>query len=419
MSAFDALKMIDWQDNSPKNAIKWGSSPPKDPVIAQWLNMGNSSSGVSVTVESAMRLSAVHSCVRVIAETLATVPVILYKRKGDAKERDTNHPLYSILHDQPNAWQTSFEFKEMLAAHICLRGNAYAEIIRNGGGQVEQLIPLHPDRVLPFMSQGQRVYQYQPPEGETRILLPGEMFHVPGLSFDGVSGLNPIEYHRDTIGDAIATRDHGSKVFANGAQIGGVLKHPAHLGKDAQDRLREQFQKRYEGTQNAGKTLILEEGMDFIKLGMTSQDAQFLETRKYQVSDIARIFRVPPHMIGDLERATFSNIEQQSLEFVQYTMLPWFRRFEEAVKRDLILKNSQFSEFLLDVLLRGDIKSRYEAYAIARNWGFMNANEIRSKENMNPVENGEIYLQPLNMQPAGQFKEPDAKPAKQEAENNA
>jgi len=350
-----------------------------------------------------MRFSAVYSCVRVIAETLATVPIILYRRKGDAKERDVNHPLYSLLHDYPNAWQTAFEFKEMLAMHICLRGNAYAEIIRNGGGQPEQLIPLHPDRVSPYLIEGQRVYKYWPPDGTTRILMPGEMFHVPGLSFDGVSGLNPIEYQRDTIGDAIATREYGSKVFNNGAMVSGILKHPSHLSAEATQRLAKQIKDKYEGAANAGKTLILEEGMDFSKLGMTSQDAQFLENKKFQISDIARIFRVPPHLIGDLDRATFSNIEQQSLEFVQYTMLPWFTRFEQAVKRDLILKNNQFAEFLMDVMLRGDIKSRYDAYAVGRNWGWLNANEIRARENMNPVENGDIYLQPLNMQPAGQF----------------
>lgn len=402
MTAFETLRKIQWLPRT-QNAAKWGSTPPRDPVIAQWLNLGNSESGVSVTKTSALQLSAVHACIKVLSEAIGTAPLMLYRQKKDGKERDIKHPLYTILHDRPNLWMTPFEFKELLVGCICLRGNFYAEIIRNGGGQVEELIPLNPDRVMPFLKDRKKLFMMYTDSGEPIVKMPGEIFHVMGMSLDGVTGLNPIEYHRETIGDAIATRKHGSKLFSNGAMIGGVLKHPAHLSKEAQERLVEQFKKRYEGGDNAGKTLFLEEGMDYLKLGMTSQDAQFLETLKYQISDIARIFRVPPHMIGDLERATFSNIEQQSLEFVQYTILPWARRIEESIKRDLILKSSQYSEFLLDILMRADIKSRYDAYAVARNWGWMTANEIRARENMNPVDNGDIYLQPLNMQPAGEF----------------
>lgn len=387
-------------------AVKWGSAPPRDPVVASWFGWNETASGANVTPDSALQVSAVYACVRVLAETLASVPLVVYKRlPNGGKDRDFAHYLYRILHDQPNEWQTSFEFREMMMGHLCLRGNAYAQIISGPKQGVSALVPLHPDRVRPFIAPNKKIaYEYQPLDGQKQVFLREEIFHLRGLSQDGIIGLNPIQLQREAVGLAMVTEEHGARLFSNGTELGGVLKHPGKMGKDAFERLEKSWKQRYAGIKNTGSTAILEEGMTFEKMGMTSEDAQFLETRKYQVSEIARIFRVPPHMIGDLEKATFSNIEQQSLEFVQFTMMPWFTRWEQAIQRDLIVnKELNFTEFMVQGLLRGDLKSRYEAYATGRQWGWLSANDIRGMENLNPIEDGDVYLSPMNMTPANQL----------------
>ena len=353
-----------------------------------------------------MRVAAVFACVRVISESLAQLPLILYRQLTDGKERAKDHPLYRILHTKPNRWQTPYEFKRMLTGHAVLRGNGYARIAHTNGTAVSELIPLHPDRVRPYWSNGAPAYEYTPPNGPTQIFLQSEMFHLRGYSDDGLMGLNPITLHREAVGLALATEDHGARLFSNGVRPSGILKMAGHLkDEETRKRFKQSFREAYAGSAKSGETLLLEDGLEWSQVGMTSEDAQFLETRQFQKSEIASIFRVPPHMIGDLTRATNNNIEHQSLEFLTHTLGPWITCFEQAVTRDLIPQSEQedlVAEFLADAMLRGDIQTRYKAYASGRQWGFLSANDIRRKENMNPIEDGDEYLTPVNMLPAGE-----------------
>lgn len=386
---------------------------PRDPGLARMFGLftGSTDSGVAINADNAPEVMAVMACVRVIAETMGCLPLVLYKRlESDDKVKATEHPLYNLLRYQPNQWQTWSEFIEMMTAHVLLRGNAYAEIYTNGAGQITELIPRHPDRMMTYMVKNQRAFRHQPENGPARTLLQGEVFYVPGLSFDGVRGIDPIAYARNAIGLARVTEMYGSRFFANDARPSVILKHPGQLSPAARDNLRTSWEERHKSAARSHKPAILEEGLDVKEIGVDPEHAQFLETRKFQKDEIAGIFRVPPHMIGNLDKATFSNIEHQSRGFVDYTMLPWFTRFEQAIRRDLLTeaeKKNYFAEFLPDALLRGDTKSRYDAYAVGRNWGWLSVNDIRRRENMNLVEDGDVYLQPLNMQDAGQ---PDQSP---------
>lgn len=387
---------------------------PRDPVLATWWGGGiNSSSGQAVTADTAMRVAAVFACVRVIAESMAQMPLILYRQLDDGKERAKDHPLYRILHTRPNRWQTPYEFKRMLAGHAVLRGNGFAEILHTGGKGVAELIPLHPDRVRPFWYNDLPAYEYSPPNGSSRVILHADMFHLRGFSDDGLNGLNPIQLHREAIGLSLATEEHGARLFSNGVRPSGVLKMTSHFKDDeARKNFKKSWKEAYAGSSKSGETIVLEDGLDWTQIGMTSEDAQFLETRKFQRSEVASIFRVPPHMIGDLERATNNNIEYQSLEFLTHTLGPWITGFEQAVTRDLIeetLQEELFAEFLVDALLRGDIGARYKAYATGRQWGWLSPNDILRKENMNPIpdeKGGNEYLKPVNMIPLGQAPQP-------------
>ena len=391
-----------------KRATSYPGAHPRDPGLAALYGWGQeTASGAVINEDNALEISTVYACVRVIAETLAMLPLILYRRQGDTKTRAVNHPLYRVLHSKPNRWQTSFQWREMMAGHVLLRGNAYSEIVPTGGLGVAELIPLHPDRVRPEQLDDMSiVYEYTPPSGRPRVILQSEMHHFCGLSLDGVTGISPIKYHRETLGLSAVTLEHGARTFKNGAKPGGVLTHPGTLNDGPLKRLKAQWQDDYAGASNAGKTLVLEEGMDWKQIGLTNEDAQYLETRKFQRSEIASIYRIPPHLIGDLEKSTFSNIEHQGLEFVKYTMAPWFARWEQAISRDFLTdreRDRYFAEFLVDGLLRGDIKSRYDAYSVGRQWGWLSANDVRNLENMNPIDEGDEYLSPLNMIPASQI----------------
>lgn len=352
-----------------------------------------------------MRHSAVYACVRLLAETVASLPLHVYRRTATGKELATDHPLYRVLHDSPNDEMTSFQFREVMQAHLALWGNAYAQIQRDGSGRI-QLWPIQPQYVQPERNNaGQivyKVYQYQT-TGTFRYLSYDEMLHIPGLSFNGIVGLSPIGLAREAIGLGLAAEKFGARFFGSGTNFGTVLTHPNSLSDEALAHLRRSFEKRAKGLDNSHSMLILEEGLDIKNVAIPPEDSQFIETRKFQVNDIARIFRIPPHMIGDLERATFSNIEQQSIEFVQHTIRPWLVRWEQQINKKL-LGGDYFAEFNVDGLLRGDIKSRYEAYAIARQNGWMSANDIRRLENMDPLPGrvGDTYLVPLNMQDAAQ-----------------
>lgn len=385
-----------------------------DPRDEFWWSSGAAAfmaaSGIPVTPENAMKASAVWACVNLISKTLAMLPLIVYQRRTDGgRDRAEGHPLYDVLRWQPNRWQTAMEWKEMLQGHLLLRGNAYSQIVPGRRGFVDQLIPLHPDRVEPeFTEEGTVRYRVTDPDGTQRVLLQDEVFHLRAFSSDGLKGMSVIAYARESIGVALAAESYGARVFSQDARPGGVLEHPGTLSKEARDNLRRSWHEQHAGLQNAHKVAILEEGMKWHQIGLTNEDAQFLQTREFQIADIARYFGVPLHLIQMTEKSTSwgTGIEQLSLGFVIYTEMPWMVRWEQAVHRDLILaKDRYFAEFLPDALLRGDIKTRYEAYAIGRQWGWLSVNDVRRFENMNPVANGDEYLRPLNMAPLGMTPE--------------
>lgn len=364
-----------------------------------------SNAGVNVNEYNAMQVSAVYACVRVLSETIASLPLPLYRRLERGKEKATYHPLYFLLHDMPNPDMTSFTFRETLMSHLLLWGNAYAQVIRNGKGNISELWPLLPDRmsVERDLISGQLVYKYSK-DGQQILLKQEEVLHIPGLGFDGIKGYSPIHMAREAIGLALATEEFGSRFFANGARPGGVLEHPGVV-KDP-EKLRKSWEEVYKGVKNSHKIAVLEEGMKYHEIGIPPEDAQFLETRKFQLNEICRIFRVPPHLVGDLERATFSNIEHQSIEFVVHTVRPWLVRWEQAITKCLLREGERkiyFPKFTVDGLLRGDFKARMEGYAIGRQNGWLSANDIRELEDMNPIpeeQGGDIYLVNGNMIPA-------------------
>lgn len=372
--------------------------------------LGTSSSGKRVNERSAMQMTAVYSCVRILSEAVASLPLHLYRYNDKGgKEKATEHPMYFILHDEPNPEMTSFIFRETLMTHLLLWGNAYAQVIRNGKGEVVALYPLMPNRMtVDRDDKGQLYYEYMVSDtdpktmkGTTVKLNPRDVLHVPGLGFDGLVGYSPIAMAKNAIGLAISAEEYGSKFFANGANPSGVLEHPGVL-KDP-SKIRESWTQTFGGSNNSNKVAVLEEGMKYTPISISPEQAQFLETRKFQINEIARIFRVPPHMVGDLDKSSFSNIEQQSLEFVKYTLDPWVSRWEQAMVRSLLSpeeKKKYFIKFNLDGLLRGDYQSRMNGYAVARQNGWMSANDIRELENLDRIpeeKGGDLYLINGNM----------------------
>ena len=374
--------------------------------------LGNSASGKPVTERSAMQMTAVYSCVRILAEAVAGLPIHLYRYTEDGgKEKALDHPLYRLLHDEPNPEMSSFVFRETLMTHLLLWGNAYAQVIRNGKGEVVALYPLMPNKMTVDRDEnGQLYYTYRrskeeaPTMGGSSVTLkPSDVLHIPGLGFDGLVGYSPIAMAKNSIGMAIACEEYGAKFFANGATPGGILEHPGTV-KDPQ-RVRDSWNSAFGGSANANKVAVLEEGMKYTPISISPEQAQFLETRKFQINEIARIFRVPPHMVGDLEKSSFSNIEQQSLEFVKYTLDPWVVRWEQSIQRALLTQDEKalyFVKFNLEGLLRGDYQSRMNGYAIGRQNGWMSANDIRELENLDRIpgsDGGDLYLINGNMLP--------------------
>ncbi len=386
---------------------------------------GGTTAGKTVNERTAMQTTAVYACVRILAEAIAGLPLHVYRYRSDGgKERIPFHPLYHLLHDEPNPEMTSFVFRETLMSHLLLWGNAYAQVVRNGRGQTIALYPLLPSKMdVSRASNGELVYTYYRdvdesglnPKGGYVTLRKDEVLHIPGLGFDGLIGYSPIAMAKNAIGMSLATEEYGAAFFANGANPGGVLEHPGVI-KDIQ-RVKDSWNSAYQGSGNAHKVAVLEEGMKFQAIGIPPEQAQFLETRKFQINEIARIFRVPPHMVGDLEKSSFSNIEQQSLEFVKYTLDPWVIRWEQSLQQTLLLPSEKvvlFIKFNLDGLLRGDYQSRMNGYSVGRQNGWMSANDIRELEDMNRIpveEGGDLYLVNGNMLPlnqAGNFYEKEA-----------
>lgn len=363
-----------------------------------------SNSGVEVDEESSLRISAVYACVKVIAETIASLPLVLLKElsNGD-NEKAKQHPLYSVLHDSPNSEMTSFTFREMLMTNLLLWGNAYALIKRDANGHVVELYPLKSKNMVVERDAVTNAikYTYTNNKGITKTYKPKQVLHIPAFTFDGIVGVSPITYAREAMGLSLATEEFGARFFGNGARPGGVLEHPGVV-KDP-EKLRDSWNKVYQGTQNSHKVAVLEEGMKYHEIGMSPEDSQFLQTRAFQINEICRIFRVPPHMIGDLSRSTFSNIEHQSIDFVVHTIRPWIARWEQAITRSLLNdeeKTIYYARFNVNGLMRGDFNSRMSGYAIARQNGWMSANEIRALEDMNKIpsdQGGDLYLLNGNM----------------------
>ena len=366
---------------------------------------GKSAAGAKVNEFTAMQTTAVYACVRILAESIAALPLHVYEYKGQGKERVPGHPLYFLLHDSPNPEMTSFIFRETAMIHLLLWGNSFSQIIRDGMRRVVGLYPLLPNRMSVDRDEhGELVYTYTPmsdsnpnlKSGQSIKLRREDVLHIPGLGFDGLVGYSPIAMARNAVGMTLACEEYGSSFFANGARPGGVLKHPGVI-KDP-SKLRESWQAVYGGTANTGKVVVLEEGVDYQQISIPPEEAQFLETRKFQIDEIARLYRVPPHMIGDLEKSSFNNIEQQSLEYVKYTLNPWVVRWEQSLQKALLLPSEQkryFIKFNVDGLLRGDYQSRMQGYATGRQNGWLSANDIREMENMNPIpdeEGGNLYL---------------------------
>ena len=377
---------------------------PKNRVGGGWnFLFGGTTSGKAVNERTAMQTSAVYACVRILAESVAGLPLHVYERTANgSKSTKPSHPLYQLLHDEPNREMTSFVFRETLMSHLLLWGNAYAQIIRDGRGFPIALYPLLPDRMAVDRNEnGELVYTYQTDKGQVKLRREN-ILHIPGLGFDGLIGYSPIAMAKNAVGLALATEDYGAAFFANGANPGGVLEHPGVIKPEQADRLRESWQSQFGGA-NAHKVAVLEEGLKFHQMSIPPEQAQFLETRKFQINEIARIFRVPPHMVGDLEKSSFSNIEQQSLEFVKYTLDPWVVRWEQSLQQALILPSEKatiFIKFNLDGLLRGDYQSRMQGYSTGIQNGFMSVNDVRGLEDMNLLtaeEGGDLHFVNGNM----------------------
>lgn len=375
-----------------------------------------SNSGVSVDEETALKTSAVFACVKVLAETVASLPLVLYDEKVDGnKEKAKQHPLYWVLHDIPNDEMTSFSFREMMMENLLLWGNAYALIQRDKKtGKIKGLYPLKAKNMTVERDAVTDKIKYIYTNGvKSATYKPSQIFHIPAFSFDGVKGVSPITYARESIGLALATEEYGAKFFGNGARPGGILEHPG-IVKDP-EKLRESWNRVYQGAKNSHRVAVLEEGMKYHEIGMSPEDSQFLETRSFQVTEIARIFRVPPHMIGDLSRSTFSNIEQQSIDFVVYSVRPWLVRWEQAISRSLLTEEERtiyYAKFNADGLMRGDFSSRMNGYAVGRQNGWLSANDIRQLEDMNKIpaeQGGDLYLLNGNMITANTAKQNELK----------
>ena len=367
---------------------------------------GRTTSGKPVNERTAMQTTAVYACVRILAEAVASLPLHVYEYQDDGgKKLVHDHPLYYLLHDEPNPEMTSFVFRETLMSHLLIWGNAYAQIIRDGAGRVLGLYPLLPDKMeVQRDDRGNIYYVYSRNSDENPMfkeygnikLKAEDVLHIPGLGFDGLIGYSPIAMAKNAVGMTLACEEYGASFFANGANPGGVLEHPGVL-KDP-SKVRESWNSVYRGVNNAHKIAVLEEGMKYQQIGIPPEEAQFLETRKFQINEIARLYRIPPHMVGDLDKSSFSNIEQQSLEFVKYTLDPWVIRWEQSLQRSLLLpgeKGKYFIKLNVDGLLRGDYQSRMNGYAVVRQNGWFSANDIREMENMNPIpdeEGGNLYL---------------------------
>lgn len=394
------MKIFDWI----RGLFKSRDKPQDSYYFSSPFWFGRSISGKNVNEMTALQLSAVFACCKILAESVACLPLHVYQREGNNKTLATKHPLYYLLHDAANEEMTAYSFKETLMLHLLTNGNSYSKIGINKDGNVNGLYPLQSNRMrVERDDNGERIYKYRPTTGENKKMKTSEeltfqsweILHIPALGFDGLTGYSPIAMARNAIGVAMACEEYGAKFFENGARPSGILKVP-HVLKDPQ-KLAESWQAAY-GGENSGKTAVLEEGVEYQQLSINQNDAQFLETRKFQIAEIARIFRVPLHMINELDRATFSNITQQSLEFVTYTLTPYLVRLEQAFNKALFTESERrkyFVKFSVEGFLRGDYETRMRGYSTALQSGILSVNEIRDLEDMNKIpdeEGGNYHL---------------------------
>lgn len=394
------MKRLGYQRSTTSNPGQW---------LIDWaLGGSESSTGVKVTAAKALEYTPFWAAVRVISGTLAALPFKTYRYlDGGGKELAPKHRVYQLLHNAPNEYMSAVKFLESRQAHVLCYGNGYAEIQRDGSGRPIALWPLLPDKTERKLdAEGTPYYEVRIGESNTTVkLLDENVLHIMGLGFDGYTGYDVVSYHKEAIGYGIGVKEYGARFFGNGANPGGVLEHPGQLSKDAQKRIGESWEKNHQGLSQAHRLQILEEGMKWRETGVDPQKAQALEVQKWTVDDCARIFQVPPHKIGSMEYSKYNNVEQLNLDFYCTTMLYWFRTWEQEVNRKLFMPSEQgrfFCEILADAMLRGNVESRAQFYAAGRQWGFLSINDIRGKENMNPIgPDGDIYLDPLNMVPAG------------------
>ena len=388
-----------------------------------WVHGGEpTASGKNVNEQSALKYTPFWASVRVITGAIASLPFIVYRRNtSGGKNRVMTHRTYGLLHDRPNEYMDALTFIETRQAHALTYGNGYAEIQRDGAGRPIALWPLLPDKTFRRISdEGLSYYEIQLTKGGSVYLPDYNVLHIKGLGFDGYTGYNVVSYHKEAIGYGMAVKEYGARFFSNNASPGGVLEHPKILTDPARKNIKESWEAAHKGLSQAHRMQIFEEGMKWVQTGVDPEHAQALEVQKYTVDDCSRIFNIPPHKIGSLERATFSNIEEQNIDFVTLTMFYWFRKWEQECNYKLFSpaeRKSMFCEILVDGLLRGKTLSRYQAYNIGRNAGFLSVNDIREKENMNTIgQEGDVYLEPMNMQPAGTEPSP-AEPKKIEGDN--
>jgi len=378
-------------------------------ILALLTQGGESAAGVAVNDESAMSVATVYACIAVLSESVAQLPCKLYTGSGtDDRQAANSHRTYGLLHDAPNEWMTSFEFWEQCVAQIALGGNFYAlkGMVGSRGSELAELFPLLPSRVqVKEGTTGAPYYVVSDGQGSERTVMTTDMFHIRYRRLKGWTGLSPISYNRETIGLQIAGNRMQARTMKAGAKISGVLKHPKSLSPKAVKELREHWEQMYSGAENAGKTAVLEEGMDFERLSLSNTDMQYIEQRKLTSSDICAIYRIPPHMVANLERATHSNIEHSAIEFVVQTLGPWLRRIEAAIRRDLLTdeeRKTMYAEFLVDALMRGDSAARGTFYQTMFGTGALSVNEIRRRENLPPIgPDGDVRYVPGNLMKLG------------------
>jgi len=371
-------------------------------------NLGQSS-GVAVTRDSSLTFSAVYACVRIISESIASLPINVYLEEADGDRiLQKNHPVQKLLAKKPNNYMTSYTFKDVILTNLLLEGNAYFLIVRDGSARPIELICLDPSKVEVYRHEGQLYYKI---EGEDATILQDDMLHFVGLSFDGLKGRSVLNSQRATIGTSIAANVTAGNVLGNTTQVGGIIKHPGKLSAEAIERLRTSWNNTYQGPFAAGKTAILEEGMTFEPSRINAQDRQLLESRRFQVEEIARIFKVPLSLIGHLEKAAnYSSIEALSIDFVRFTLTPYIVSIEEEMNRKLFRENEQDEHYVkiqVEGLLRGDSNARANFYKQMIDMGVLSINEVRKLENLNRIENGDTHYFPMNYAPIGQSNQED------------